>query len=69
MATPKSEHAAKRLRAWRDFHGVSVQALADTLGVNKQSVYRWQKGERPAYDKMVGLAAATGIAVTEWSKP
>jgi len=38
-------------------------------GRNKQSIYRWQKGERPAYDKMVSLAAATGIAVTEWSQP
>ena len=69
MSTSKSEHAAKRLRAWRDFHGVSVSALAVTMGVHKQSIYRWQRGDLPPFDKMVKLAEHTGIAVTEWSKP
>lgn len=65
MATT-SEHAGKRLRTWLKTERVTVVELSAQLGVSRQSVYRWRRGERPPYEMMLKIQATTGITLAEW---
>lgn len=42
------ERTPADLKAARELCGLSQQALADLLGVNKRSVKRWERGDNPA---------------------
>lgn len=33
------------LKRWRREHGYSQQALAETLGVSKNAIYRWERSQ------------------------
>ena len=40
MWTPKLR------RAWREAHGLSLQQVADQIGVTRMTVWRWETGAR-----------------------
>lgn len=35
------------LKQWRRLRGLSQQALADTVGVNYTTIWRWETGDMP----------------------
>lgn len=44
---------------------ISAASFAETLGVERQTVHRWVRGERyPDFKMLVRIAEATGGAVT-----
>ena len=36
----------QELRRWRESHGLTLQQLGDLVGVELNTVWRWEKGER-----------------------
>jgi transcriptional regulator with XRE-family HTH domain len=52
------------LKRIRQLKKRSVQELADEIGVKKQSIYDWEKGEyQPGQDNLDKLAKALGVEV------
>ena len=46
--------------------GVRVEGLADVLGINKSTIYRWINGERePKIDNIMKLCKALGISIED----
>ena len=45
------------LRRKRRSVGLNQQGLADRLAVNQSTVAKWERGDRPAPDKLAALAA------------
>lgn len=63
--------AAVRLRAWREFKGLSQSAVCDELDGLDQAVYsKWERGIRtPTRSQAVLVERVTGVAVEEWDEP
>ncbi len=52
-----------RITRCREESGISVQALADSLGVAVQTVYRWERGERlPDILTFMNIAKILGVS-------
>lgn len=57
---------AERLQALRKEHGYSQEQLADELGVSRQAVSKWERGEAsPDTDNLIALAKLYGVTVDE----
>lgn len=55
-----------RLKACREQRGISRQALADRMGVSRQTVFRWEQGERvPDVLTFIKLARVLGVHVED----
>ena len=55
---------AERLQKIRKEHGYSQEQLADELGVSRQAVSKWERGEAsPDTDNLIALARLYGISV------
>jgi transcriptional regulator with XRE-family HTH domain len=53
---------AKKISATRAKVGISQAALADRCGVDRQTVYRWEAGDRePSATALGTLAVALGV--------
>ncbi len=56
----------KRLREKRYASGMTVETLAEKLGVSFQTIYRWETGERiPDTTKLIAIANVFGISLDE----
>ena len=56
----------ERLQNLRKEHGYSQEQLADELGVSRQAVSKWERGEAsPDTDNLIALARLYGITVDE----
>ena len=57
---------SERIRALREECGLSQEALADEIGVTRQTVGKWESGDAlPDVNNAVGLARRFGISVDE----
>lgn len=57
---------ADRLQALRKNNGLSQDALAEKLGVSRQSISKWERGEAsPDTDNLIALASLYGITLDE----
>ena len=55
-----------RLAELRKKHGLSQEELADQLGVSRQAVSKWERGEAsPDTDNLIELARIYGISLDE----
>lgn len=55
-----------RITTLRKENNVTVQMIVDTLGVTKNAVCKWQRGETlPSIDNLVGLAAMLGVTIND----
>lgn len=58
------EQIAERLQKLRKEHGYSQEQLADELGVSRQAVSKWERGEAsPDTDNLIALAHLYNISV------
>ena len=48
------------LTQYRNANGVSIESLAETLGVERTTVWRWERGRVPV-DRLPDVEKATGI--------
>lgn len=48
------------LSRYRAAHGLTLEAVAGALGVNKSTVLRWEDGPIPA-ERIIQIEQATGI--------
>jgi DNA-binding XRE family transcriptional regulator len=65
MPTQKPE--AHPLRRYREDMGLSQEALAKKLGVNSQTIFRWETGKRlPRRGLWPKIAAETGVRPAEF---
>ena len=59
-----------RLAAWRSWRGLSLRALASTLGVSQNAVHTWERGEgTPRDDRLPALYKALGVLSSEFAGP
>lgn len=57
---------ADRLQALRKSHGYSQDALAEKLGISRQAVSKWERGESsPDTDNLIALANLYGITLDQ----
>lgn len=57
---------ANKLQALRKAHGLSQDALAEKLGISRQSISKWERGESsPDTDNLIALAQVYGITIDE----
>ena len=55
-----------RIAELRKKRNITVRDIEDTLGVTKNAVCKWQRGETlPTIDNLVGLAAMLGVTLNE----
>ena len=58
------EQIAERLQKIRKEHGYSQEQLADELGVSRQAVSKWERGEAsPDTDNLIALARLYNISI------
>ena len=56
----------QRLCKLRKEHGYSQEQLADALGISRQAVSKWERGEAsPDTDNLIALARLYGVTVDE----
>ncbi len=56
----------KKIADLRKFHSLSQEALAEKLGVSRQAVSKWERGEAsPDMDNLVALAGIFGIGLDD----
>jgi transcriptional regulator with XRE-family HTH domain len=68
--TPPSESFAARLRALRLAAGPSVARLAALSGLNRQALYRLERGDRePSWETVRRLADALGVTPDAFLPP
>ena len=61
-AAPARTALHRGLRGWREARGLSQEAVADALAVNKSTVHRWESGARAlGLDDLGRLAAIYGV--------
>jgi transcriptional regulator with XRE-family HTH domain len=64
--TPADAEIGKRIRARRESLGLSLQAVADAMGVTYQQVQKYERGDnRVAGGRLQALAAALRTSVAE----
>lgn len=57
---------ADRLQALRKSHGLSQEALSEKLGVSRQAVSKWERGESsPDTDNLIALAGIYNITLDD----
>lgn len=57
---------ADKLQKLRKAHGLSQDALAERLGISRQSISKWERGEStPDTDNLIALASVYGISLDE----
>lgn len=55
-----------RITELRKKRNITVKEIEDTLGVTKNAVCKWQRGETlPSIDNLVGLAAMLDVTLNE----
>ncbi len=55
-----------RITELRKKRNITVREIEDTLGVTKNAVCKWQRGETlPSIDNLVGLAAMLDVTLNE----
>jgi len=61
-------HIGDKIREWRQYFGMSQQALADKTGpdVSQVNVSSWELNDRPPIDAVVRIAAALGLSLSEF---
>lgn len=60
--------ATHPIRLYREREGISRAELARRIGVDPQTIYRWENGKRwPRRDAMRRIERVTGISITELS--
>jgi len=59
----------ERLKAWREEHRLSLQAVADMAEVSKQSVWSWEKGSHPKMDSAQRVIDGLELTVREFFGP
>jgi transcriptional regulator with XRE-family HTH domain len=52
------------LTQYRTANGISIESLAETLGVERTTVWRWERGRVPV-DRLPDVEKATGIPRSE----
>jgi transcriptional regulator with XRE-family HTH domain len=63
-------HCLEGLKAARIKAGVEPHALADRIGVDVRSYYRYEAGKRPiTFDKACALADTIGCSLDDLRKP
>jgi len=60
-----SESAKPRLKAWREFRGMTQDALADALDTSKGYYSQMERGERPVGKWLPKIAQAFEVDITE----
>ena len=61
-----SDVLGKRIESYREMRGISRHELADIMNVTRQTVYRWEHGERiPDVLTFVRLARVLGVDIGE----
>lgn len=54
------------IRARRKAAGLSIETLAGTLGVTRQTIYNWESGARlPAADVLPEIARVLGCSIDD----
>lgn len=67
---PRPTGTGERVLRWLSKNEKTQQWLADELGVERVSLWRWIVGERkPLVDHCVALERITGIEVSAWTTP
>lgn len=57
---------ADRLQELRKNHGLSQEALSEKLGVSRQAISKWERGESsPDTDNLIALASIYGITLDD----
>jgi len=58
---------SERIRRARKIRGISQQALADAVGVQRSAVAQWERphGSYPSMNHMIATSLATGVRL-EW---
>ena len=60
---------SEKIRALRRRAGLSQEELAETVGVSRQAVSKWESGASvPELDKLVALSAFFGVTIDELTK-
>lgn len=60
---------AGRLRELRTAAGLTQQELAERVGVKREAVARWEKGDQePGWSYVLALAAALGVDCTAFAQ-
>lgn len=55
-----------RITDLRKQKNITVRDIENTLGVTKNAICKWQRGETmPSIDNLVGLAAMFGVTLNE----
>lgn len=58
------------IKELREARGMTLQDLADKMGVNRATVFRWEQGTRlPTLDKLPALAYALGVSLSALYEP
>ena len=56
----------KKIEMYRELRGISRQELADLMGVTRQTVFRWEHGERlPDVLTFLSLSRILGVEINE----
>lgn len=54
------------IETYRKLHNITLQQLADEVGVSKTTIHSWEKGDSiPSHTNLRRLASAMGIDYTE----
>lgn len=57
---------AKKLTTLRKYHALSQEALAEKLGVSRQAVSKWERGEAsPDTDNLISLSSLYGVSLDD----
>jgi transcriptional regulator with XRE-family HTH domain len=61
---------ADRLQELRKSHGFSQEALSEKLGVSRQAISKWERGESsPDTDNLIALAGIYGVTLDDILNP
>ncbi len=59
-------HLGERIRKFRKENNLTQQQLADLLGVSRESISMYERGERtPRYEKLIKLAQLSKLSLDE----
>src|SRR5712691_7455770 len=70
MAQAPKWRPETRLRAWREAHGLSLQEVADLIGVSTSLLSRAERGERRLSPRLkVACARRLGVGIKDLFRP